>query len=123
MSQMKYLAGLLILLSSFATARTLTLTANSYTVHQGDSVPPCTFTAADSSGPYVWGNAVASGYPACSTTYTPTSSRGTYPYTIAVGTMTPQSGYGFVFVPEQSPLSRQLELGSRIQLSRFSRWA
>lgn len=97
-SQAKYLASLLILLSSFAAARTLTLTGNSYTVHQGDPAPPCTFTAVDSSGPYVWGNAVASGYPACSTTYTATSSVGTYPYTIAAGTMTPQSDYSFVFV-------------------------
>jgi hypothetical protein len=98
MSQMKYLAGLLILLSSLAAARTLTLTGNSYTVHQGDPAPPCTFTAVDSSGPYVWGNAVASGYPVCSTTYTPTSSKGTYAYKIAAGTMTPQSSYSFAFV-------------------------
>lgn len=79
-------------------AQTLTLTPKPVTLHQGDAVPPVfTFGAVDSSGPYSWTTAVASGYPVTSTTYTPTSPVGTYPITIAVGTMAPNGSYSFVF--------------------------
>jgi MBG domain (YGX type) len=88
-----------MLLPVASNAATLTLTAKNITLHQGDAVPAVfTFGAVDSATTYNWTTEVASGYPVTSTTYTPTSPVGTYPITIAVGTMVPQAGYSFIFV-------------------------
>jgi hypothetical protein len=88
---------LLLLVAGMAGAQTLTLTARNLEMYAGDAVPPLHFSAVDSSGTYLWSKAVASGLPALSTTATSSSVAGSYPITIAAGTMTATSGYSFAF--------------------------
>jgi hypothetical protein len=88
----------LIMFASVAHASVLTFTANNVTVHYGDDVPPLTWTNSGFAGTDTWSNAITSGYPSCTTTYTSSSAVGTYPITCSAGSLVVNGFYTFSFV-------------------------
>src|ERR1700684_605338 len=95
---MKRLLIVLLMFAGVARATVLTFTANNVTVHYGDDIPPLTWTNSGFAGTDTWSNAVSSGYPSCTTTYTNSSAVGTYPVTGSVGSLVANGSYTFSFV-------------------------
>src|SRR5882757_5407381 len=96
---MKRLLILMLMLAGVAHATVLTFTANNVTVHYKDDVPPLTWKNTGFAGTDAWSNAVTSGYPSCTTTYTNTSpGNATYPITCSVGSLVANGSYTFSFV-------------------------
>jgi hypothetical protein len=73
-----------LLFASSLQAATYTVTATSLTMHVGDPVPPLIFNVSAYVGSY---SSLFNGAPALSTTATSASGAGTYPITIAAGSM------------------------------------
>ena len=85
----KLLSIVLFVCSLSASATTYTVTATHLTMHAGDPVPPLVFYTSSYPGPY---SSVFNGQPTLSSTVTPASPVGTYPISIAAGTMSPARG-------------------------------
>ena len=96
---MKRLFMILLIFAGVTHASVLTFTANNVTVHHGDDIPPLTWTNFGFVGTNTWSNAVTSGYPSCTTTYTSSSPVGTYPITCSAGSLVANGAYTFSFIP------------------------
>ena len=93
MKALSKLLPLVLALAGVACAQTLTYTVDNYKVHQGDKIPPCIGVVTGYKGTDTWTQAVSSGYVTCSTTYTPKSAIGTYPYTASTSGVTLTGSY------------------------------
>ena len=93
----RIIALLLFVITLPSFAATYTVAATHHTMHVGDPVPPLIFYTSAYSGTYA---SVFTGQPALTTTATSSSPVGTYPITIAPGTMLPANGTDALnFVP------------------------